>query len=140
MNGLAIVGGGNMGTAFLATALSGPYTPAEVSMVEPDAERAADVRKTYGVAVRDLRAAVAAADTVAFVVKPYLLESIIAQLDGVLTDEHLIVSLAGGLGAARIEAAAPTARPPVVRCCPNLAIAVGQGLTAISGGAHAEPA
>lgn len=144
-DGLTIVGGGNMGEAFLAAVLAGGADGPllgrdDVTFVEPNPARAAELRDTHGVEVRDMTDAVAKARTVVVVVKPYLVEPVMSQMAGALTDEHLVVSLVGGANTARIERAAPTDKPVVVRCCPNIAIAVRQGMTAISAGAHAESA
>lgn len=136
---LAVIGGGNMGEALLSGLLTGAqptYRPEQLTVVEPDAHRAAHLRDTYGVAVTDPVRAVRDADTVFLVVKPYLVETVLNQLGDHITDDHLVVSMAGGIHPAQIEARLTT-KPAVVRCMPNTPVAIGQGMIALSAGEHA---
>jgi pyrroline-5-carboxylate reductase len=139
---LAVIGGGNMGEALLSGLLtpSPPtYRPEQVTVVEPDADRAGYLRETYGVAATDPVRAVRDASTVFLVVKPYLVETVLNQVGEDITDDHLVVSMAGGIHPAQIEARLTT-KPAVVRCMPNMPVAVGQGVIALSAGAHASAA
>ena len=139
---LALIGGGNMGSAMLAGLLSGespPYTPDRILVVEASPERAEYLTSTFGVATTTLDEAPQRAGTILIVVKPYHVAGVLAELSGNLTDEHLIISAAGAIGIAQIEESLG-GKNPVVRCMPNTAASVGEGMIAISAGTHAQPA
>jgi pyrroline-5-carboxylate reductase len=124
-----IVGGGNMGEALLAG-----LAP-DVTVVEQNPSRASYLESRYGVAVSPLEAAVASADTVFVVVKPYHFLALLDSLAPHVRPGQLIVSAVGGTPASTIESHLPGA-PAVVRTMPNLPVSVGLGTIAIAGGAH----
>jgi pyrroline-5-carboxylate reductase len=139
---LAVIGGGNMGEALLAGLLTGAratYQPEWITVVEPDAGRAAHLRDAYGVRVTDPVQAVREADTVLIIVKPYVVDTVLTRVGDQLTDDHLVISAAGGISTAHIESRL-AAKPAVVRTMPNTAVAVGEGMIALTAGAHAGPA
>ena len=76
-------------------------------------------------------------DIVLLAVKPAQIASALKQLvDAGLRADALVVSVAAGVTTQRIEAALPASNP-VVRVMSNTPCFVGQGMTAISAGAHA---
>ncbi|MFJ7212957.1 pyrroline-5-carboxylate reductase [Amycolatopsis sp. NPDC098790] len=128
-----IVGGGNMGEALLAGLAS-----TEVTVVEQSADRASYLRSRYDVEIAELGPAVAKADTVFAVVKPYHFAALLDALAEHARPGQLIVSAVGGTPTDSIEARLP-GTPAVVRTMPNLPVSVGAGTVAISGGRHATP-
>ncbi len=139
MTGLAVVGGGRMGEALMVTAMNGGVKAGEIVVVEPNEERAAELRESLGVRTADLAEAVAGADAVVLVVKPQVAPAVFGALPGLLADGQLIVSLVLGIRIETIQRAAGLPSAAVVRCCPNLPIAQGSGLTAITPSASVEP-
>jgi pyrroline-5-carboxylate reductase len=137
MDGLAILGGGKIGEALLSGLLRGERTPADIVVSEKHAERADYLARTHGVKTLDVAGAVAAATTIILAIKPQDIDALLAELNDVITPQHLIVSVAAGITTAHIEARLPDG-VPVVRCMPNTPALVDQAMTAVSAGAHAD--
>lgn len=128
-----------MGEALLAGVLRGSLPASEVVVCERRRDRAEELRERYGVVVVDTIAEVAEASTIFLVVKPADVAGVVRELGPVLTDDHLLVSLAAGISTAAIEHAA--GRPAsVIRVMPNTPALVGVGMAALSPGAHVSAA
>lgn len=137
---LAVIGGGNISEALISGLLLGDkplFEAGHVAVVEPDPERAEHMRTTYGVRVVSIEEAATTADTLVIAVKPHFIDDVLGGLADRVTDRQLIISVVGAITAGQIEAGL-TAKVPVVRCMPNTPAAVGEGMTAINGGAYAE--
>ena len=61
---------------------------------------------------------------------------LLGQIAPVISPEHLVVSIAAGVSTRTIEAGL-AAGVPVVRCMPNTPALLGEGVTALAGGANA---
>ncbi len=136
---LAIIGGGKIGEALLSGLLRGNADPGDILMVEHYPERIRYLSERYGVRVVDVAEAVRECATVLIAVKPQDIDALLRQLAGLVTQQHLIVSVAAGITTARIERGLP-AGPSVVRCMPNTPALVDEAMTAISAGSRATPA
>ncbi len=137
---LAVIGGGNISEALISGLLLGDeplFQAGHVAVVEPDAARAAYMRTTYGIRVVAVEEAADSADTLVIAVKPHFIGDVLGALADRVTDQQLVISVVGAITAGQIEAGL-TAKVPVVRCMPNTPAAVGEGMTAINGGAYAE--
>lgn len=137
---LAVIGGGNICEALISGLLLGDkplFEPSRVAVVEPNAERAEYMRSTYGIRVVAIEEAASSAETLVIAVKPHFIDDVLEGLADRVTDKQLIISVVGAITAGQIEAGL-SARVPVVRCMPNTPAAVGEGMTAINGGAYAE--
>jgi pyrroline-5-carboxylate reductase len=136
---LAVIGGGNMGGALIAGLVRGErsqYEASQVLVVEQSAERREYLRATYGVRVVPLAEAVAQAATVLITIKPHHVPALLEELARLVIPGQLIVSAAGGVRIAQIEAVlGPLVA--VVRSMPNTAVALGEGMIAISPGERA---
>jgi pyrroline-5-carboxylate reductase len=132
---LAILGGGNMGTAIIAGLRRLPAMPA-VTVCDPVAA-VRDKHAAAGLAVTDNpQQAVAGAGLVLLAVKPQQAGELLPQLR--LRDDALLVSILAGTTTTRI--AALLGRPqPLVRAMPNTPMAIGRGMVGIAAGAHARP-
>ena len=137
MTGLAVIGGGNMGTALLSGLLRADTPPDRTVVVERDPDRARYLRDRFGVLAADLATAVPAAGTVVIMVKPHHVDTLLADLDPHLGDGQLVVSAVGGITTAHIEQHL-RAKAVVVRCMPNTAAALGEAVIAVSPGARAD--
>ncbi len=135
---LAIIGGGKIGEALLSGLLRGSAGPDDILMVEHYPERIHYLSERYQVRVVDIAEAVQACATILIAVKPQDIDPLLRQLAELVTDEHLIVSVAAGITTARIERGLP-AGPAVVRCMPNTPALVDEAMTAISAGSRATP-
>jgi pyrroline-5-carboxylate reductase len=136
---LAVIGGGNIGEALLKGVLQDGvalFRPEQIVVVEQNPDRAKYLADRFGVSLVDITDAAQAAETVLIAVKPHHSDDVVAQIAPHVTDDHLIVSVVGGIPTARIEAGLD-AKAAVVRCIPNTAIALSEGMTAITAGSYA---
>lgn len=139
---LGFLGGGAMGEALVGGVLAAGVPAASVAVADPDAGRREKVAKAHGVAVHAANAAaVEASDVVVLAVKPGLVARVLAELEplGEARLRPLWISIAAGIGLARLEEALP-AGARVVRAMPNTPALVGSGATAFAAGTAAEPA
>ncbi len=135
----AIIGAGVMGETLLS-GLIRAGRPADTLLVgEKRAERAAELEGRYGVAVVDNLTAATRADTVALVVKPQDMGSVLAEIAPVLRPGQVLVSLAAGITTAFMERHVPEG-VAVVRVMPNTPALVDAGMAAISPGSHCSEA
>jgi pyrroline-5-carboxylate reductase len=133
---LVVVGGGKMGEALVAGALSAGWAPPEaVVVVEASAERRewlageGSLGRFAGVVVTG--SLPERASSVLLAVKPQDAEGACRALAGRGTTRAL--SIAAGLGTATVEGWCPRGCA-VVRAMPNMAALVGASATAVSGG------
>jgi pyrroline-5-carboxylate reductase len=134
---VAIVGVGVMGETLLSGLLRAGTPAAELLVCEKRAERAAELREKYAVAVTPVTADVARADTVALVVKPQDMADVLAELAPHLAPGQLLVSLAAGITTGYVEQLVPEG-VAVVRVMPNTPALVDEGMAAISAGSHCD--
>lgn len=132
---IAVFGGGKMGEALLAGLLRGGTSPDDVRVVETQRERGAYLSQTYGVRVVDAAEA-ADASVLLVATKPQHVEPLLAEIADRVRPDALVVSVAAGVTAARIEAVLPVGTA-VVRCMPNTPALVAEGISAIAPGTHA---
>ncbi len=132
---VAIIGAGVMGETLLSGLVRSGSDVADLRVGEKRAERAAELRATYGVQVVS-NAEAAAADTVLLVIKPQDMTGVLREIADALRPGQLLISLAAGITTALIEKHVPTG-VAVVRVMPNTPALVDAGMAAISGGAHA---
>ena len=126
---IAFIGTGAMGEAMIGGLL-------RHKLVEPDAITASDlhqsrldeVKRLFGVRTTDdNRAAVRKARIVVLSVKPQVLSTVCADLNGVLRPSTLVVSIVAG---ARISSmAAGLNHEAIVRTMPNTPAQIGEGMT-----------
>jgi pyrroline-5-carboxylate reductase len=136
--GLVLLGCGKMGSALLEGWLAGGLDPAAIAVLEPNpSPRLADLARTgltlNGPLPPDPAVAVLA-------VKPQSMGAALPALAALGNGATVFVSIAAGTPIAAFEAALG-ARTPIVRAMPNTPAAIGRGITALVGNAHAgEPA
>lgn len=134
---VAVLGGGVMGEAVVASVLRAGVAVDDVSVAEPSAVRATELAERYGVRAADPGAKVAArADVVVLAVKPKDVPVVLADIASALREGTLVVSVAAGIPLAVYERALPEGTP-VVRVMPNTPAVVGRGATAIAAGSAA---
>ena len=134
-SGVAVFGGGRMGAALLA-GLVRRRGATDVVVSERSEERAAELTARHGVPVLGVAEAAARAEVLLLAVKPQDVDVLLGLLAGSVDDGHLVVSVVAGVPTSRIEAALP-AGVPVVRVMPNTPALVHEGMSVLSGGAHA---
>lgn len=137
VNRIAIIGGGKMGEAIVAGLLASGFAgAADVTVAEPNADRAG-VFSAHGVAtVADGHDAVADADIIVLAVKPQVIDAVLAHLAPEVPAGAIVVSIAAGITTARLESQLG-AGAAVVRVMPNTPAMVGEGMSVVSGGSDA---
>jgi pyrroline-5-carboxylate reductase len=138
MRTVAVLGAGKMGQAIVSGLLRAGWSKDSVIATARSAERAAELREAYGVAVESNAEAVRRADVVVVAVKPQDAGSLLEELTGAF-DGTPVVSICAGLPVAFFEKRLPDATP-VVRAMPNTPALVDEAMTVLSPGTHADAA
>ena len=138
---VAVLGAGKMGgillDAFIRNRL---LQPPQVAATVRHAERAQTLGKRWGIAVgTDNLAAASGADIILLGVKPAQVGDLVREIRPALHPGQILISFAASVHTSAIEAAA--GRPlAVIRAMPNTPSAVGEGITALCAGSHADAA
>ncbi|MGQ0585762.1 MAG: pyrroline-5-carboxylate reductase [Gammaproteobacteria bacterium] len=131
---IAFVGGGQMAGSLVGGLLAAGHPAARLRVAEPDAARAAALRREFGVEVRERGADVAdGADALVLAVKPQLMREALAGLGPAATTT--VVSIAAGVRIAALRAWLGNSTAPIVRAMPNTPALLRAGVT----GLHAPP-
>ncbi len=124
---LGIVGGGAMGEAIVAAVLRRKIvSPADVTVAERIAERAAVLEKTYGVRTTPDVAAAAESDLFIVAVKPQDFGTL-AAIAGRIGPDTTAVSIMAGVPLAQLTGV--LRHDAVVRAMPNTPAQIGEGMT-----------
>ena len=132
---LGIVGAGKIGEAILSGALAkGLYVPGELALSVRSEGHRRDLERKYGVfATLDNGAVAADSPVILLAVKPKAIVEVLNLIGPGLKPGTLVISTAAGVSTEVIESRLPPSIG-VVRAMPNLAVAVGEGMTALSRG------
>jgi pyrroline-5-carboxylate reductase len=136
---IAILGAGNLGVALMKGLIDGGARPENIVVRNKRPERTKALMERYGVSTAASNAAaVHGADLVLLAVKPQILPRV---LDEIRPAERsaLYVSVAAGVSTATLETALGDGAR-VIRAMPNTPALIGEGATALCGGAHASEA
>lgn len=137
MTTIAILGAGKIGEAMLAGLLAGGRPADSLLFTERYPERVTELQTRYGVRGVDTEEAARGSDVLIVAVKPQDIEPLLEVLARTVTSRQLVVSLCAGLPTALFERWLP-AGTPVVRVMPNTPMLVGEAMSAISAGSHAD--
>lgn len=138
---IGFLGAGKMAEAILAALIRNRIVPASsIGACEIYAERRAYLRKRYRIRLHATPAElVAASDAVFLAVKPQDLDALLADVAPALRSRHVLISIAAGKALAYLQKRAGRG-VRLVRVMPNLAVLVGEGMSAFCLGRHAKPA
>ncbi len=131
---ITFIGCGAMGEAILKGILNGGLvTKEQVTAAVPTAGRQAYLKDTYAIAVTgDNKEAVKDADLVILAVKPQMARAAVTkELVEALPAGARILSIMGSYDLAMLHDLVPD--HPVIRTMPNTPLAVGMGMTALTG-------
>jgi pyrroline-5-carboxylate reductase len=137
---LGIIGAGKVGEA-LAVGISQRGLVAKGDIVLSDrseAHIAALEARTGFRAILDNSEVARLSDTIIVAVKPKDVADVIAEISPALDPSKLLVSVAAGVSLELLESSAPVGMP-VIRTMPNMAVAIGEGMTVLSPGAAVSP-
>lgn len=133
---VAIIGVGAMGEALAAGLLSAGWEPSEISLCVRRQEKVDELAEKTGCEVTtDAVLAIDGCDVVVVAVKPRDVRTVLGSLDGSVTADQTIVSIAAGVTTETYESRlGPVA---VVRAMPNTPALVRESVTGIAPGQHA---
>jgi pyrroline-5-carboxylate reductase len=134
---LGIIGAGKVGEA-LATGIAqrGLVAAADIVLSDRSATHRAELAAKTGFRVIADNSEVAhLSDTIILSVKPKDVVEVLAEISPALGPGKLLVSVAAGVSLELLESATP-AGLPIIRTMPNMAVAIGEGMSVLSPGAH----
>jgi pyrroline-5-carboxylate reductase len=127
---VGIIGVGAIGGALIERLLNANVRPSDIVACESKEERRDEVGKRFGVkATADPKEA-AHCDIVVLAVPPLEVRKLLAAVGKELSDRSLIISFAGAIPLATLEAVLPPS-VPVVRVNPNSPLLVGAGFNPV---------
>jgi pyrroline-5-carboxylate reductase len=137
---IGVIGAGKIGEALVQGILArGIAERGEIILSVKSIRHREDLERRLGIrTVLDNEVVAAESDTLVLAVKP---KNIVEVLEGVaekLDVGKLLVSTAAGVSLELLEAHVP-AGMPVIRTMPNMAVALGEGMTVLSPGTHVPP-
>ena len=123
------IGGGAMGEAIIGSLIANQLvSPTHICVSEPVPARRDFLNNTYGVTTEtDNARAVNGASVVVLAVKPQVLDLVMTDLDGNLSQDALVVSIMAGVRIDTLQSGLSHNR--IVRSMPNTPAQVGQGMT-----------
>ncbi|HMD00588.1 MAG TPA: NAD(P)-binding domain-containing protein, partial [Ferruginibacter sp.] len=129
---IAIIGGGNLGTAIAEGLLKSKYCkPADISITKRNVATLKALQDK-GVHVTDNNSdAVKKSELVILAVKPFQVKDVLAGFQKVLMAKHLLISVVTGVTIKDIEDIIKK-KIPVCRAMPNTAIAIQESMTCLS--------
>ncbi len=129
---IAIIGGGNLGQAIAKGIVSSGII--EASNLTVTRRRVNMIQSLADMGIRTLSDNVEAAKTAHIVflaVKPYQVEAIINEINPVIKEDTIIISLATGVSTSDIQKYFGRALP-IFLAMPNTAVAIGESMTCIA--------
>ncbi len=129
---VGIIGAGNMGEALIRGLLkSNLVRPYEILVSARSTKRLRHLEKTYGVhATRHNDVIVSSTDTLIISVKPQDMASMSSDIRGMMTRNHLVISIAAGIDFSKLKELLGS-KPRLIRVMPNLPAVIDTGISAI---------
>ncbi|MFT3911256.1 MAG: pyrroline-5-carboxylate reductase [Ferruginibacter sp.] len=132
MKKIAIIGGGNLGTAIAEGLLKSKFCKAADIIITKRNIATLKTLESKGIKVTaDNEHAVSKSDIVILAVKPYQVSEVINSFKMVLSAKHILVSVVTGVLIKDIQESIQK-KLPVFRAMPNTAIAIQQSMTCLS--------
>lgn len=126
---IGFIGGGNMAEALIKGLVSEGKKRIIVS--DPSKERRNYLARSYDVSVSASNKEVVSSSTIVILaVKPQIIEAILDEIAGVLTNKQTVVSVAAGITLPYLESKLGTKR--VIRVMPNTPALVQEGMSVMS--------
>ena len=129
---ITIIGGGNLGSAIANGLIAGgKVTPSNITVTRRNLSLISNLAQKGIVLESNNTKAVAGAGIVMLAVKPYLIDEVAAEIASSVKPDTIIVSLAAGIGSARVAAHFSQSQP-VFCVMPNTAISIRESMTFVS--------
>lgn len=120
MSKIAFLGAGNMAEALINGLISsGVYKPADIIGADISKPRLDDLESKYGIKTTEKTSkAVKQADIIVLAVKPHHVLSVLDEINGELTPDKIIISIAAGMSIATISQSLEN-KTKLIRVMPN---------------------
>jgi pyrroline-5-carboxylate reductase len=138
--GIAVLGGGNLGQALVRGWIkAGRYLPRDITVSRRQTQRLSDLASAGCVITGDSASAVHQRRTVVVAVQPQQIEELFEQIRGSLSSDHRVISVASGVSIASLRTLG-AADCSIVRAMPNTAVSIGESMTCLAADSDAEAA
>lgn len=129
---IAIIGGGNLGTAIAeGLLLSGEVSPENLTVTRRRTDLLKNLQARGVQVTSDNRSAATAADIIIVAVKPYQVMEILKTVQELLDPSKILISLVAGVDLKELAEVTEN-RCPLFRAMPNTAIALQESMTLLS--------
>ena len=126
---IGFIGGGNMATALISRLFASRHSIDRVQVADPGAAARDYLQKRWPVTCYEHAAdAIMGMDAIVLAVKPQVLPDVLEEIQDLVTDRQLIISIVAGIPTSQI-AAHLNSNPPIVRTMPNTPALIGLGIT-----------
>lgn len=127
---IGIIGAGQMGEAIIAGLLRQKLiTAQQVTASTPRLERREELEKSYGIATTADNTRAADCDIVVLAVKPQNMAKVVAEVQGSLRSDGIVISIAAGINLQKLHAMLRSYGTGIVRAMPNTPGKIGRGIT-----------
>lgn len=128
---ITFIGAGNMANAIVGGLVQKGYSAGNITASAPSETHLQQIQDAWGVLTdADNLNAARQADIIVLSVKPQILKSVCEELSGVLTHQHLIISIAAGIELDSLERWLGPGLA-IVRCMPNTPAQVLKGASGL---------
>jgi len=134
---IAVIGAGNMGGALLRGMLRMSWARPE-NFIVSDADEAKLMPLSRELKIKTTcsnRKAISGADVVLLAVKPQVIDQVLDEIGGGLSEKQMLISVVAGVRTEHI-ASKVKKKVSVIRAMPNISALVGESATAMSHGKH----
>lgn len=133
---IGFIGGGKMAEAIIVALLKNVTKPENIIVSDISTERLALLEDELKLTtMQDNKVLVDKSDIIFFSIKPQILDTVLEELKGKISENKLILSIIAGKKVKVFEESLPGV--PVVRIMPNLPCQVGEGMSAFCLGTYA---
>lgn len=128
---ITFIGAGNMARSIIAGLIASGYPANKITATAPSEARREPLARDYGIHTDadNLRAA-QQADVIVLAVKPQLMESVCSALQDIDFSNKLVISIAAGISASRLNEMLNT-ELNLVRVMPNTPSLIGKGMSGL---------
>ena len=129
---ITFIGGGNMAGAIYGGLLDNGFGSDQISVVDPsetaqEQAKSAGLKRVYGTAPDEIED-----DLLVLAVKPQIASTVLASLQGKLSEATTVLSIIAGIDAQSLATMLGLAdTSTIIRCRPNTPALVNEGMTAL---------
>ncbi|MCF6240473.1 MAG: pyrroline-5-carboxylate reductase [Bacteroidales bacterium] len=128
---IAIIGGGNLGTAIAKGLVKNNFYPNNIIVTRRKVGLLNELKKLGINTSADNKEAVKNSEVILLCVKPYKIDDILKEIAPYIHEKHLMVSMVSGVSIEHIKSIVKH-NIPVYRAMPNTAIAINESMTCIA--------